>query len=278
MPVAPLRCRDVPHPATALDVTQHVMRRILAIAMLLTGCTTLGPMPATTGVSAMPAQRPHGEVSTGFMPAYLLSRAASDDDRDGDLTSQLSLLFEPDRLLGIPGLVVATRYFGEDGDFGIEPIVGYRKRIQRFAVSGLVYGTRLGDEAQGASYEATRMGGEVSVAARLEGRYIRLDAQLTGAATYLSAEGQYCVDQNGYAIDCGDNPRMVDAEVSGVYPSATASLALDLGPLSSWFHGARLSGMFSVGYMPALVNGQQQEGTGYISGGVLLSLGFGARD
>ena len=254
------------------------MRMFLLLAALA-GCTSLGPMPATTGLGAMPAQRPSAEVSAGGVPVYRLSTAASDTDRNGDVTGQLSVLFEPDRLLGVPGLVVAMRSWGDQWSDAIEPMVGYRRKIEQFAISGVVYGTHMADESKGASYSATRVGGELAVGARFMDQYLKADAQLAVSATYLSADGMYCADASGLGRDCEEQEMAtVAGELAGVYPAATASVSLALGPPASWFHDVRVSGIFSVGYMPRLLGGEQQRGTAYTSGGLLLKFGFGATD
>jgi len=253
---------------------------MLLVVAALAGCTSLGPMPATTGVSALPAQRPHVEGSLSAVPGFLLSEAAHEKEMWDPVAQQLMALFEPDRWLQLPGLVVAVRQFGEADDTGVEPILGYRRRIDRFGLAALAYGTQMSDESNGAYYEATRVGGELAASAVFEAEYIALHAQLAASATYLSAEGAYCIDSMGLGDDCdndGSVPR-VAAEIEGVYSAATASLALELGPRAGWFHGLRVGGMVSLGHMPRLVAGEQQSGTSYVSAGMSLAMGFGAAE
>ena len=57
------------------------------------------------------------------------------------------------------------------------------------------------------------------------------------------------------------------------------TLGLDLGRrVKGGFHVARLAGMFSVGWMPRIVNDMEDSGQTYITGGVSLTIGFGAAD
>ena len=49
------------------------MRHLLLIVVVVSGCTTLGPMPATTGVAAIPSGRPGVEAQIGVVPSYHLS-------------------------------------------------------------------------------------------------------------------------------------------------------------------------------------------------------------
>ena len=46
------------------------MRWLIAAGIFSTACTTLGPMPATTGVAAVPSGRPGFELQGGFAPGY----------------------------------------------------------------------------------------------------------------------------------------------------------------------------------------------------------------
>src|SRR5512139_2573994 len=94
------------------------------VALLLTaGCTTLGPMPSTTGISAIPAGKPAGEAQLGGVPAFHLSSSASTPR--GGATGQAAVLVEPDRWIKAPGLVVGARLFGKGEDTPIEPMIGY---------------------------------------------------------------------------------------------------------------------------------------------------------
>ena len=136
---------------------------LLASLISLVGCTALGPMPATTGVSAVPAGRPGGEIQGSLTPMFRLSEATRAEDPHGQMVAQLAGLFEPDRWLGMPGLIAGVRVFGEEGDIGVEPMLGYRHRLGRLSLAGLAFGTTMSAAENGASYEATRLGGEVAL-------------------------------------------------------------------------------------------------------------------
>jgi len=239
-------------------------------------------MPTTTGIAAVPAGRMGGEVQAGFLPIYRLSTAARGEERHGDSIAQLSALFDPDELLGVPGLFIAGRAFGKDGDTAIEPMLGYRRTMGTLSLAGIGFGTKASGEANGASYEAIRAGGEAVLDAKIVqlGAVGEIHGQAALNATYVSATGQYCVDPEGDGVDCAEDgsvPR-IDGELAGLYTAATLTLALDLYRTGGGvFHGARLGGMFAVGHMPRLIDGRQQKGDAYISGGFSLTLGFGAR-
>lgn len=257
------------------------MKAIAPLLGVLAACTTLGPMPATTGISAVPAGRPGGELQGAIVPSSRLSTAARGDDRNGDTLPQLAGLFEPDRLLGIPGLIVGARMFGEDSDFGFEPMLGYRTQRGALALAGVVYGTKLGAEQNGASYDATRLGGELAVDARVAslGPLAAVHVQGAVSATFLSASGTYCVEDDGDGRDCDENTpiRMVDAELSGVYTAGALTVALDLGRTPTGiFHGLRFAGTIAAGHMPRLIDGRQVWGDPYASFGITLAVGLGA--
>src|SRR5262245_14405612 len=102
------------------------MRAVLNLVLVAVvgACTTLGPMPATTGVSAIPSGRPGSEAQFGIMPAYHLSSSVS--KARGSAVPQVGLLIEPDRWVGFPGLVIGGRVFGDGPDSPAEPMIGYR--------------------------------------------------------------------------------------------------------------------------------------------------------
>lgn len=258
----------------------------LALA-LLAGCTTLGPMPSTTAVSAIPAGRPGVEATGAAVPVFRLSSAARgtepDAERSGGAVGQLAAIAEPDRLLELKGVIVGGRVFGEGGDTGVEPIVGYRRQLDRLALAGVGYGTRMQATSNGANYTATRIGAEAIADLELLRLADWASLHVAGAvqATYLAASGRYCVNASGNGIDCAEDgsSSIVDGELEGVYPAVTVTASLDFARRSrSTFHSARLGGMISAGHMPRLVDGRQQWGDQYISGGISLTLGFGAEE
>lgn len=258
--------------------------KLLALTLgLATACTTLGPTPATTGVSAIPVGRPGVELQTGIMPAFFLSDAANDGEGDGAGTPQVHAVIEPDRILGTKGLILGARKWGEDGDSPIEPMIGYRRRIDSaFSIAGIAYGGYADGASTGASYQATRLGGELALDAGIQSRWSWLSGHLMASlsATYLDATGEYCVDGSGVAIDCEDTSRRVDGAVEGVYTAVTAGAAIDIARRP---HGAvqsvRLFVLGAIGAMPSLRDGMQtRSNNGYYSVGLGLSVGFGSPD
>ncbi len=259
-----------------------MLRAVFLLAA--TGCISLGPMPASTGVSVMPANRTHAEISAATIPASRLSSAATDDDRNGYAVPQLAALFDPDKLLPVRGLFVSVRGFGDD-DTGVEPIIGYRRRSGSVAYMLAAYGTKMGyddstkdDDGDFVSYDMTRAGAEGGVGYMLaDTKWARAHAQATVAATLIAADGSYCIDTEGRAIRCqGSMDNRVDGELTGLYTTASASLALELGPQAGAFHGVRLSAMLAGGHMPRLVGGQQRTGDAFIAFGLGVAVGFGA--
>ena len=142
------------------------MKLLLAVSISLAACTTLGPMPATTGVSAIPAGRPGIEAQAGAVPAFFLSRSAADRS-GGAPIPQLSALADLDRWV-VPGLLVGARMFGQSQDTPGEPFIGYRRKIDDvLALGGVVYGTSKQSSRSLASYHASQIGAEVMGDARL---------------------------------------------------------------------------------------------------------------
>jgi len=249
---------------------------------LATACTTLGPMPATTGVSAVPAGRPGAEAQVGAMPGHYLSAGTTEAPKGG-ATGQATVLVEPDRWIHVPGLIVGGRVFGQSKDSPVEPMVGYRRAFNEdVAIAVVGFGTATSATKNEASYKATRLGAEVAVDAKVIPitPWLALHAQGAAAVTYLSATGTYCVDATGVGVDCdsstGAQNTFVDAKVSDAFPSATGTLALDAGHLrDGWFHSARLAVLGAAGMMPTLTNGMQQSSRGFASIGLSLTLGVG---
>jgi hypothetical protein len=259
------------------------MRTMILATLALTACTTLGPTPATTGVSAIPVGRPGVEIQAGIMPAFYLSDAANDGDGDTAATPQMHAIIEPDRILGTKGLILGARKWGDTGDAPLEPMIGYRRRLDRaFSIGAVAYGGYASGASSGASYEAKRFGGELAIDAGLQSRWSWLSAHLMASlsATYLDATGEYCVNGSGVAIDCDDTSRRVDGAVEGIYTAATAGMALDLARRP---HGSvqsiRLFLLGAIGVMPSLRDGMQMpSNNGYYSIGLGMSFGFGSPD
>src|SRR5689334_5585910 len=94
-------------------------------AAVLSGCTALGPMAATTGVTSIPASRPSLEGSLGVVPGHYLSAGVQAEPKGASI-GQASILVEPDSILHVPGLVVGGRYVGSSSSGGYpEPMIGY---------------------------------------------------------------------------------------------------------------------------------------------------------
>jgi hypothetical protein len=255
----------------------------VAAAVATTGCTALGPMPATTAVAPMAAGRPSLELQVGAVPGYYLSSAVQSEMK-GALITQAALLVEPDSVIHVPGLIVGGRYVGESSKGGYpEPLVGYRGFVdadKRVSVAAVGYATRGTGSAKGASYSVTRGGAEAGVDLRVTPESKWLELHVTGAAslTGLSAEGTYCVGaQRDYGIDCPDTmPTLVHAKAGGLYPAATGGLTFDVGRrFDGEFHGGRIALLVGGGSTPRVTAGEQGSARGFISGGFTLSIGFG---
>src|SRR5262245_20025527 len=132
----------------------------------MTGCTALGPMPATTAVAPLPAGRPSLELQVGALPGYYLSSAVQQESK-GAAISQAAILVEPDSVIHVPGLIVGGRYVGDSNKGGYpEPMVGYRTFLdgeKRIAATAVGYATHGSGSARGASYAVTRGGAEAGV-------------------------------------------------------------------------------------------------------------------
>ncbi|MBA3452817.1 MAG: hypothetical protein H0T42_06990 [Deltaproteobacteria bacterium] len=262
-----------------------MQHRILVLGFVLgsglaSACTTLGPMPATTGISALPAQRPGGEVQAAVMPVFFLSDATREAEPGPQASLQLSALIEPDRLFGTKGLILGARTWGEAGDSPFEPMVGLRKKLDdRFAVAGIAYGTQARGDDGGATYRANRLGGELAVdALLLPFGWLDFHIQATVAATYIDATGRYCVSGTGEGTDCSEGSREVNGAVNGIYTSATAGASIDIARRSEgYLHSIRIAFLGAVGAMPRLRDGiQQPSQDSYHSFGLSLTIGVGS--
>lgn len=244
-------------------------------------CTTLGPMPATTNISAVPSG-PGVEATVGAVPGFYLSRSAQ-NKADGAPLLELGALFDPDRWLGVPGLILGARLLGQKQDTPGEPEIGYRRAFSDdFAIAGVVFGSSKRATDKLASYHGARYGAEVAIDSKLfdPTSWMAVHLQVAGNATRIVGSGTYCVDMNGIAIDCNtmDTTKntMIDGRVSGVYPAGTMTIALDvLRRTSGLFHGARIAALITYGEMPLAKGGVQQSAGQYISGGLTLTLGAG---
>ena len=248
-------------------------------------CATLGPMPATTGLSAVPAGGGAVEIQEGLVPGFHLSNAAT-SSQHGEPIGQLSALVEPGRWLRVPGLVAGARRIGTSADALLEPYLGYRRRLSpALSVAGFAYGSDGGASDNRASYHATRGGAEAAIDARIDqpARWRAVHLQGAVTATAISARGHYCVDALGFAVDCDTSSTpsntFVDGRARGVYPAATATLALERPrvPEGSLFD-LRFGLLVAAGTMPSVRDGAQKYGTVWATFGMTLALAFGALD
>ncbi|HEY3665430.1 MAG TPA: hypothetical protein VGL19_05495 [Polyangiaceae bacterium] len=263
------------------------MRRVLPLAILggAFGCTTLGPMSATTLVSMAPAGRPDVTLQGGFVPGYYLSSAVSQDAKGASL-SQVGVVIEPDRLIHVRGLFFGARYAGDhSAGASVEPLLGYRAALGEDNGLGLgfvAYGTHAAATQNKASFSATRGGLEAGSDLRLfpASRILEFHLNASAALTSLLATGAYCLDAAGsYGVDCPDGtPTLSNARVSGLYPSLNAGMALDFAEhLTSVFHGVRLALGAGGGTMPRVIAGEQRSPRLYAAGGAALSVALGAK-
>lgn len=248
----------------------------------LWSCTTLGPVPATTAVPAIPAGAPGIEAQVGLVPGFYLSRSAQNQS-GGAIMPQLSALFDPDRLLGLPGLIIGARLYGQDKDTPSEPMIGYRHAFDDSLSGSIIgFGTSASATRHLASYSATHVGAEAAIDAKLGelAWWFQLHWQLAASATHVSASGTYCANDMDVAVDCDlDKPatnHVIDRKLSGTYGAATSTIALDLFRSPSIFAGARLGWMLAAGTMPVVQPTGNSATSLYWSTGLTVSFGLGA--
>lgn len=257
----------------------------LLLASAAGACTTLGPTPATTGLSPRPAPRTGAELMGGIMPGHYLS-AAVVESPEGAGIPQAAAVIQADALTGIPGLVAGARVFGEGGDSPIEPVLGYRRAFgadQAGAIAAYVYGTRASAEEDGASYEATRAGGELMGDLRVlpASRWVEPHLFGTFNATYLAVDGTYCTGPDRrFGEDCAEPPDApkptTRASIDGVFAAATVGVAVELlRNRDSWFHGARAAFTGTGGMMPRVESGQETDPEAFFAFGLSLTVGVG---
>ena len=263
-------------------INESMNWRAVSTLVLTSACTTLGPMPATTGASFAPAARPDVTLSAGALPGYYLSSAVQEEAK-GTSIGQASILVDPDRWIDLPGAVIGGRYVGEDDNGGYpEGMLGYRAHVdgdKRLALGGLLYGTHGSGQSKRASYQAWRVGAELGSDFRVtpESHWLELHVFGSAALTALSAEGEYCLDAElRYGLDCGEMQIPVSAEARGLYPSFDAGLGFEVARhLDSVFHGVRLDLQIGAGTMPTVVGAEQASARTYAALGGALSLGLG---
>jgi hypothetical protein len=265
------------------DFVRRLAQMVPLAAALLSGCTALGPMAATTGMTSIPAARPSLEGSVGVVPGHYLSAGVQAEPKGASI-GQAAILVEPDSIIHVPGLIVGGRYIGSSTSGGYpEPMIGYRTYLgddHMFAVSAVGYATHGSGSRSNASYSATHGGAEAGVDFRVTPEYAWFELHLAAAAslTGISAKGTYCIDADyRYGIDCPNPPEArTDASAGGFYPSAIGTIAIDIGRrLKGEFHGGRIALMGGGGTMPRVVGGEQQSAKPYASAGLSLTVGFG---
>jgi hypothetical protein len=255
-------------------------------AVLASGCTVLGPMPATSGLNPVPNPRPGIEVGLAAVPGYYLSDTVQDpEDTDSRPSAQVSGMIEPGELIDLPGLSIGARWSGGgDGAGYAEPMLRYRRYLdaqERFALAGVAFGTYAKESYMEQEYSALRVGGEAMADLRLtpKSQWLEVHLGVSASATALDAEGRYCLDPDrrwGTDCDRSTNPP-VSVSVGGVYPSGTGALALHSGRhLLGVFHGLRLALMGSVGSQPEVEYAKLGDARAYASAGLSLTLGLGA--
>lgn len=255
-----------------------------------TGCTSLGPMPATAGISAVPAGRPDVALQFGAVPGFRLSEAT--ESSGGRPQFQGAAVVEPDRWIGVPGVIAGVRSVrGEGGDSYAEPMLGYRAHLDRgrhFSLLGVGSAAKAGHSDRGASYEATRGSGEVLLDVNPHSSAIvELHLMAGAGAMALSGTGTYCVRSDGRGTDCdtttpSSQPTTPQptarGSVGGMYMALNGGIALDVARgLNSWFHGGRLALLAAHGQMPTVVWGTEGPPRAYTTVGLTITLAAGAR-
>lgn len=262
------------HPSTSFTALSLVALAVLA------SCTTLGPVPTSTGVSPLPQQRPGVDVQAAVVPGFHLSTTTiKDDDKQGSGFPQAAAVFEPDRLLGVPGVIVGGRAIFNNPN-QVEPFVGWRGYVdgaRRYALAAVAYGTRSRGSERGASVDATRVGAEVVGEVELDGMF---HAVVGVSTTVVWAKGAYCRDDDGVGADCPDtNPMPEDARLTDIVPAGRAGLALDFARnRDSAFHGGRVELSVSAGAMPRVIDGTQVGHDPFVALGLGLTMRLGARN
>lgn len=254
------------------------------LLMAAGACTTLGPTPATTGLSARPMDRDGLEAQVGLVPGHHLS-ASVVASPEGTSVEQVSAAAQVDEWLGLPGLVLAVRRFGRDGDTPIEPVLGYRRAFGdgAGALAGFVYGGRAGHEERGASYRVRRLGAELAGDLRLApSRWV--EPHVFGGFNLhdLDARGAFCTDADGqWGRDCSTPPDppspVMETEVRGRFVAAHVGVAAELlRHRHGWFQGGRVAFTAAGGTMPHVEAGARTRDEAYFSFGLTLAVAVGA--
>lgn len=227
----------------------------------------------------MPIGRPGMEAQVGAVPGFHASQSAQNEAK-GATISEISLLLDPDRWLGVKGFLVGGRIFGQEGDRPVEPYIGYRRQIvEAIAVGAVLFGSTKRTE-KFASYHGVRLGGEALVDVELysPNAWSRIHAQGAVQLARDLASGRYCVNSEGVAIDCQEDMTqntVISGKFVGVFPSATATLAIDVGKHQGVFDSLRIAILGSAGQMPLVLSGEENGTGNYYKIGLSLSVAFG---
>ena len=255
---------------------------VLALAWL-SGCTQLGPVAAVSGASAVPHRHADAELQVAGVPGYYLSEGVGQQP-NGTPIRQLSGMVEPNDLIGVEGLGAGARYVGGgDGDGYFEPMLRYRRWLgdeQRLSLMAVGFGTHASGEAKQASYQMTRLGGELGMDVRLTppSSWAELHVQSGAGLSQLFADGKYCMNvDTGWGRDCDDNELPnASVEVSGLFPVFYVGASVDIARhLDLFLHGVRIGGWAAGGTLPSAQHGEQVDARNWAAGGLGLTLGLG---
>ena len=235
-------------------------------------------MPGVTFSGARPESRPGAEAQVGIVPGFHLSDAPQRDDNPGVGMLQaagwvdLGSLIEP-----VDGLAVGARFVEEL----MEPMVRYRFWLDsdhRFSFGVVGFLTFAEGSEEGADVAYWHGGVEASTDIRLTpvNRWAELHLQLGLNLTGLRADGHYCRDREGFAVDCTEESVRVGADLTGTYPTAFLGLSVDLFRDVPVLHVLRVSTMIAGGSMPRIRDEKQASDRGWFSWGLNLEVGLGA--
>ncbi|HIA03127.1 MAG TPA: hypothetical protein EYN66_14680 [Myxococcales bacterium] len=257
---------------------------LLYSGLIISACTTLGPMPGITALSPVPNDRTGVEIQSGYVPGFYLSDAVQENP-NGDIMVQFSGMFDPGEWLPVKGLSMGARYVTGSSSKGIiEPMIRYRRHLdkdQRIATQVTAFGTHASGGSEGASYEATRGGIELSTDIRVTPKFKWIELHVTGGSslTLISANGSYCSNNNGYGMKCEDGQSAdTHTDTFGAYPALFVGSYLDFFRHTDWYiHNLRVGFYMAAGRMPRVRHGKQEDiDQSWHSYGVNVIAGFGA--
>lgn len=232
----------------------------LAVVVACASCLSAGPMPGMTFASVSPSDRAGGEVGMGVVPGFFLSDAVKAKGDVGDVRHlQGTALVEP--FSGwAQDLSLGGRWVNSGDDAVIEPLVRYRTAVddeERLAWGITGFGTVHHFAKEGASYDAVRGGAELAMDLRITPRWRWFESHLTfgGSLTGIGASGQWCVNESGWAGDCGSEGQVgrASGSLSGAYFAGFAGITFDVARnFESIFHGLRVTLAVAGGRQPGM--------------------------